>query len=76
MECPNFLQIACYFPKICANIGNGCVVTLGVAGDDIADAQVINDLLEKEIRLSPAQYLWIHRRFKTQREGEKASLYK
>lgn len=45
-------------------------------GDDIADAQVINDLLEKEIRLSPAQYLWIHRRFKTQREGEKASLYK
>lgn len=45
-------------------------------GDDVADAQVINDLLEKEIRLSPAQYLWIHRRFKTQREGEKASLYK
>ncbi len=46
------------------------------AGDDIADAQVINDLLEKEIRLSPAQYLWIHRRFKTQSEGEKASLYR
>ena len=46
------------------------------SGDDIADAQVINDLLEKEIRQSPAQYLWIHRRFKTQSEGEKASLYK
>jgi KDO2-lipid IV(A) lauroyltransferase len=45
-------------------------------GDDIADAQIINDLLEKEIRQSPEQYLWIHRRFKTQREGEKASLYK
>jgi len=45
-------------------------------GDDLADAQVINDLLEQEIRQSPAQYLWIHRRFKTQPEGEKASLYK
>lgn len=45
-------------------------------GDDIADAQVINDLLEKEIRQSPEQYLWIHRRFKTQREGKKASWYK
>jgi KDO2-lipid IV(A) lauroyltransferase len=45
-------------------------------GNNVADAQIINDLLEKEIRLSPAQYLWIHRRFKTQREGEKASLYK
>ena len=44
-------------------------------GDDIADAQVINDLLEKEIRQSPAQYLWIHRRFKTQHEGKKASWY-
>tara|TARA_R110002050_G_scaffold9504_1_gene32985 strand:+ start:120201 stop:121112 length:912 start_codon:yes stop_codon:yes gene_type:complete len=46
------------------------------SGDDMADAQVINNLLEKEIRQSPAQYLWIHRRFKTQPEGEKASLYK
>jgi len=46
------------------------------SGEDVADAQVINDLLEKEVRQSPAQYLWIHRRFKTQREGEKASLYK
>jgi len=45
-------------------------------GDDVTDAQIVNDLLEKEIRLSPAQYLWIHRRFKTQPEGEKASLYK
>ncbi|MFT7413999.1 MAG: KDO2-lipid IV(A) lauroyltransferase [Methylophagaceae bacterium] len=46
------------------------------SGEDVADAQVINDLLEKEVRQSPAQYLWIHRRFKTQAEGEKASLYK
>lgn len=46
------------------------------SGDDLADAQVINDLIEKEIRQSPDQYLWIHRRFKTQAEGKKASLYK
>jgi KDO2-lipid IV(A) lauroyltransferase len=45
-------------------------------GDDVTDAQRINDLLEKEIRKSPEQYLWIHRRFKTQAESGKASLYK
>ncbi len=45
------------------------------SGEDVADAQVINDLLEKEVRQTPEQYLWIHRRFKTQAESEKASLY-
>lgn len=44
-------------------------------GDDIADAQRINDIIEHEIRQSPAQYLWAHRRFKTQPEG-KGLLYK
>ena len=44
--------------------------------DDTVDAQRINDILEQEIRKSPAQYLWIHRRFKTQPESRKASLYK
>ncbi len=38
-------------------------------GDDVADAQRINDWLEQEIRQSPEQYLWIHRRFKTQVDG-------
>jgi len=46
------------------------------SGDDIADAQRINDLLEQEIRKSPEQYYWVHRRFKTQPDSEKASLYK
>ncbi|HDY85397.1 hypothetical protein LCGC14_0879620 [marine sediment metagenome] len=45
-------------------------------GDDVADAQVINDLIEKEVRKTPAQYLWIHRRFKTQAEGNKGAIYK
>ncbi|MDH5591293.1 MAG: LpxL/LpxP family Kdo(2)-lipid IV(A) lauroyl/palmitoleoyl acyltransferase [Gammaproteobacteria bacterium] len=44
-------------------------------GDDLADAQRINDLIEQEVRKSPAQYLWVHRRFKTQPEG-KGLLYK
>lgn len=56
-------------------------VTIGKAweeypsGDDLADAQRINDWLEQEIRRSPEQYLWVHRRFKTQPEG-KGLLYK
>ena len=45
-------------------------------GDDVVDAQRINDLIEKEIRQSPAQYYWVHRRFKTQPEGKKGTLYK
>jgi len=45
-------------------------------GDDVADAQRINDLIEKEVRQSPEQYYWVHRRFKTQPEGKKGSLYK
>jgi Kdo2-lipid IVA lauroyltransferase/acyltransferase len=44
-------------------------------GDDIEDAQIINDIIEKEIRKSPEQYLWAHRRFKTQPDG-KGLLYK
>ncbi len=37
--------------------------------DPADDTQKIMDLFEKEIRESPEQYLWIHRRFKTQPEG-------
>ena len=39
--------------------------------DDVADATAINHVIEEEIRLQPAQYLWVHRRFKTQPEGMK-----
>lgn len=45
------------------------------SGDDLQDAQRINDWLEQEIRRTPEQYLWVHRRFKTQPEG-KGLLYK
>lgn len=44
------------------------------AGDPIEDAQAINDAIEKTVRRTPEQYLWLHRRFKTRPEGE-ARLY-
>lgn len=39
--------------------------------DDVKDATAINRVIEEEIRTQPAQYLWVHRRFKTQPEGMK-----
>lgn len=39
------------------------------SGDDIADATRINRLLEDIIREEPAQYFWLHRRFKRMPEG-------
>ncbi len=39
-------------------------------GDDVADATLINQLLEAGIREQPEQYMWVHRRFKTRPEGE------
>ncbi|GMR08967.1 MAG: lipid A biosynthesis lauroyl acyltransferase [Gammaproteobacteria bacterium] len=39
------------------------------SGDLEQDAARINALFEEQIRRSPEQYLWIHRRFKTRPEG-------
>ena len=43
--------------------------------DDVADATYMNQQLEKVIRLYPAQYMWTHKRFKTQADGKPASPY-
>ena len=42
--------------------------------DPVADSARMNRWIESEIRRDPAQYLWVHRRFKTRPPGE-ASLY-
>jgi KDO2-lipid IV(A) lauroyltransferase len=44
------------------------------SGDDKQDALRINQIIEKQVRKVPEQYLWAHRRFKTRPEGE-PSLY-
>ncbi|RKF18449.1 LpxL/LpxP family Kdo(2)-lipid IV(A) lauroyl/palmitoleoyl acyltransferase [Alginatibacterium sediminis] len=43
-------------------------------GDELADATIINQHIETIINRAPAQYMWMHRRFKTRPEGE-PSLY-
>ena len=42
--------------------------------DPVADAAAMNRFIEAQIRLLPAQYLWVHKRFKTRPPGE-AGLY-
>jgi lipid A biosynthesis lauroyl/palmitoleoyl acyltransferase len=48
----------------------GPVVKDFPSGDDIADATAINRAIEDQIRRTPEQYLWGHRRFKTRPRGE------
>ena len=38
--------------------------------DDLAAAARVNAWIAEQIRLNPAQYLWVHRRFKTRPEGQ------
>jgi KDO2-lipid IV(A) lauroyltransferase len=40
--------------------------------DVVADTARMNQVLAEAIRLSPAQYYWVHKRFKTRPEGENA----
>lgn len=42
------------------------------SGDDIKDAQRMNDFIEQRVREQPEQYFWLHKRFKTRPDGEKS----
>jgi len=44
------------------------------SGDEQADIERFNKMVEDHVRLHPADYMWMHRRFKTRPKGE-ASLY-
>ena len=37
--------------------------------DEVADATYTNQIIERQLRIAPTQYMWFHRRFKTRPEG-------
>lgn len=39
------------------------------SGDELQDAILVNQFVEARMRENPAQYMWVHRRFKTRPEG-------
>jgi len=39
------------------------------SADPLADAARMNAFIEQQVRLNPAQYLWVHKRFKTRPAG-------
>ncbi len=45
------------------------------SGDDLADATRVNQQIETAISVAPDQYMWIHRRFKTQPGLHRSELY-
>lgn len=64
-----------YFPKRLPGAAGYEVVILPALADfpsaDVeTDTRRINQLLEQHVRQAPEQYLWVHRRFKTQPPGK------
>lgn len=44
--------------------------------DEVADATRINQAIERQVRHTPEQYLWLHRRFKTRPDPREPSPYR
>ncbi|HHH36763.1 MAG TPA: LpxL/LpxP family Kdo(2)-lipid IV(A) lauroyl/palmitoleoyl acyltransferase [Gammaproteobacteria bacterium] len=45
------------------------------SGDLVADTQRVNDLVERWVRETPEQYMWIHRRFRTRPQRSDPRIY-
>ena len=43
--------------------------------DEVANATELNEKIEASVRLKPAQYMWMHRRFKTNSDGSRHTFY-
>lgn len=41
------------------------------SGDTTEDARLVNAAIEQAIRRAPGQYMWVHKRFKTQPDGQR-----
>ncbi len=42
------------------------------SGDETEDARIMNAAIEAGVRKAPTQYMWVHKRFKTQPDGDQA----
>ena len=47
----------------------------GFGDDEIANATLLNKVLEDHLRKDPSQYMWVHRRFKTRPNPEDPGFY-
>ncbi|EKE70254.1 LpxL/LpxP family Kdo(2)-lipid IV(A) lauroyl/palmitoleoyl acyltransferase [Gallaecimonas xiamenensis] len=45
------------------------------SGDDLQDTKLVNQIVAREIRKQPEQYMWVHRRFKTRPNESDPSYY-
>jgi KDO2-lipid IV(A) lauroyltransferase len=45
------------------------------SGNDLADVTLVNQAIERAVINAPAQYMWLHRRFKTRPDENSPSYY-
>lgn len=73
-RCAGVPVVPLYFERLPG--AQGYLLRLGPAlegfpgNDDVAAAAQVNATIEAQVRRTPGQYLWLHRRFKTRPDGE------